>query len=120
MVQIVFFVFGLCYGASTFLTAASVYVSAYKDVPEGECKLLVKLCAWVRTTFLAADCRSSRRQLPETQLVLAHQYCFRMHAVAHMLQVASRCWQQSLLGAKSVPEVCNIASQCCGISCDGP
>lgn len=52
LVQIVFFVFGLCYGASTFLTAASVYVSAYKEVPEGECKLLVKLCAWVRTTVV--------------------------------------------------------------------
>jgi hypothetical protein len=45
--QIVFFLFGLCYGSSTFLTAATVYVSAYKEVPKGQCQTLVKLCAWV-------------------------------------------------------------------------
>jgi len=45
--QIAFFIFGLCYGTSTFLTAASVYISAYKTVPKGECQTLVKLCAWV-------------------------------------------------------------------------
>lgn len=45
--QIVFFLLGLCYGSSTFLTAASVYISAFREVPAGECKLLVKLCAWV-------------------------------------------------------------------------
>lgn len=59
MVQIVFFVLGLCYGASTFLTAASVYISAYKEVPEGDCKLLVKLCAWVCSTCLVTDCRAA-------------------------------------------------------------
>lgn len=42
--------FGCCYGATTFITAASVYISAYKEVPSGECKLLVKLCAWVSST----------------------------------------------------------------------
>jgi hypothetical protein len=47
LLQIVFFLFGLCYGSSTFLTAASVYMSAYREVPKGECQTLVKLCAWV-------------------------------------------------------------------------
>lgn len=45
--QIVLFLLGLCYDSSTFLTAASVYISAFREVPAGECKLLVKLCAWV-------------------------------------------------------------------------
>lgn len=47
MLQIVFFLMGCCYGASTFITAATVYISAYKEVPQGQCKTLVKACAWV-------------------------------------------------------------------------
>ena len=52
LLQIVFFLMGLCYGGSTFMTAAAVYMSAYKEVPQGQCKLLVKLCAWVSVGLL--------------------------------------------------------------------
>lgn len=75
-IQVVFFLFGCCYGASTFITAASVYISAYKEVPSGECKLLVKLCAWVSSTTCC--------------LVLVHAQCSSGYTLAvHLLRCSS-------------------------------
>jgi len=58
--QVVFFILGCCYGASTFITAAGVYISAYKTVPKGECQTLVKLCAWVSSASQHSEWTSTK------------------------------------------------------------
>lgn len=46
-VKITFFCLGLCYGGSTFFTAAKVYIESYHSVPKGKCRKLVKFMAWI-------------------------------------------------------------------------
>lgn len=45
--QIVFFLLGICYGGNTFYHASQIYVESYHEVPEGQCRALVKAMAWV-------------------------------------------------------------------------
>lgn len=45
--QVIFFCFALCYGFFTFFNIAKVYLEAYKTVPKGICKQLVKVMAYL-------------------------------------------------------------------------